>query len=406
MTHFDDTLIIATGPHGYGGAVQSLCRALQHLNLAGIATLYVALDNPVPLQKNPDWGTRYVPATLVEDGAIGYHTAPIVDKHILVPEILAETLVRCVRESDYARVVLWGTYLFPYVRAVTLVHEALADDSRDIRLWVAPTGSDIYNIAPHMPAITRRLLEAPNADVMIVPSERFATDMRVNFGITREPTIINPMIEADRFVMLTSDERQARRAELGFSDDDFVMTTHSNFRPIKRPNDVLRIAEQVGRAIDRPAHIIMMGTERPALQAFADNTMRDTTVHWTRVIDNVERYLGASDVEINCSAHDSFNLSLAEAMACGVPVVSTDIVGISPHIRAADAGFLFPYESYALYDRAGSIDNRYADAVAYICELADNEVERHATGKRGSVYAHAHLRPEHLIDGYLRLLKS
>ncbi|MEL6307614.1 MAG: hypothetical protein AAFQ52_05695, partial [Chloroflexota bacterium] len=61
MTDYTDTHIIATGPHGYGGAVQSLCRALQHLNLAGIKTTYVALDKPVPLQKNPDWAIEHVP---------------------------------------------------------------------------------------------------------------------------------------------------------------------------------------------------------------------------------------------------------------------------------------------------------------------------------------------------------
>ncbi|MEL7433732.1 MAG: glycosyltransferase [Chloroflexota bacterium] len=406
MTDYTDTHIIATGPHGYGGAVQSLCRALQHLNLAGIKTTYVALDKPVPLQKNPDWAIEHVPVSLVEGGAIGFHTAPVVDKHILVPEVIAEKMALCARESEHQRIVLWGTYLFPYVRAVTMAYDVLRDDPRDIQLWFSPTGSDVHHIAPNIHEVTRRLLQNSDADAIIVPSQGFAKEIRDNLRVERQQTVIHPMIEADRFVMPTPEKRKAIRTELGFDDDDFVMTTHSNFRRIKRPKDVLRIAEQVGAQLERPAHIIMMGTERPELHAFAETTLKHTQVHWMGVVTDVERYLGASDVEINCCAHDSFNLSLAEAMACGVPVVSTDLVGVSTHIKAANAGYLFPYEPDAHYDEAAYTGNRYTDAVAYICKLADNEIERRAIGKRGSVYTHTHLRPEDLLGGYLKLLDT
>ncbi|MEO1165094.1 MAG: hypothetical protein AAFV98_15005, partial [Chloroflexota bacterium] len=68
--------------------------------------------------------------------------------------------------------------------------------------------------------------------------------------------------------------------------------------------------------------------------------------------------------------------------------------------------YLFPYEPDAHYDEAAYIGNCYTDAVAYICKLADNEIERRAIGKRGSVYTHTHLRPEDLLGGYLKLLDT
>jgi UDP-glucose:(heptosyl)LPS alpha-1,3-glucosyltransferase len=109
-------------------------------------------------------------------------------------------------------------------------------------------------------------------------------------------------------------------------------------------------------------------------------------VEWHGVVSDAERYLRISDVELNLSLHDSFNLSLAEAMSCGIPVVSTSIVGIADHIKSARAGFLVDVKT----GRDGTLRPANAEAVAALRKLAASASLRDKMSARASVFANNH----------------
>jgi L-malate glycosyltransferase len=207
------------------------------------------------------------------------------------------------------------------------------------------------------------------------------------------------MIDTQRFVPVSEQIRSDTRMQLGISEKTFVITCHCNMRAVKRPEDILYIAERVAKHSKRPILLYMIGPQRKHLLALAQDRVQSAEVKWLGIARDVERYLSVSDVEINCSWHDSFNMSLAEAMACAVPCVSTDVVGVGKEILAAKAGFLFPYVPY---DIDG--DNRYVEAIDTILHLAEDEEERQAMGKGGAEHARQIFAPELITEQYLAFL--
>jgi glycosyltransferase involved in cell wall biosynthesis len=119
------------------------------------------------------------------------------------------------------------------------------------------------------------------------------------------------------------------------------------------------------------------------------------------VLRDVRSVLWAADVELNASRHDSFNLSLAEAMACGLPVVTTDVVGILSHISSAGAGFAVPLE-----DPQGNARTYYSSAVAHLMRLACNEGLRKALARRAARYAAIEFSAAQLVDGIVPYLNA
>ncbi len=73
--------------------------------------------------------------------------------------------------------------------------------------------------------------------------------------------------------------------------------------------------------------------------------LKNLTIYWTGISSHVEYIIQVADVELNASLHDSFNIALLEAMACAIPVVTSNVVGINGHIEKANGGFCFPVKS-------------------------------------------------------------
>jgi glycosyltransferase involved in cell wall biosynthesis len=88
-------------------------------------------------------------------------------------------------------------------------------------------------------------------------------------------------------------------------------------------------------------------------------------------------------------------------MACAVPCVSTDVVGVGKEILAAEAGFLFPYIAPELDD-----EQRYREAIDYILFLTESEQERSAIGIRAAKHAMDVFAPELITEQYLALFDS
>jgi glycosyltransferase involved in cell wall biosynthesis len=141
-------------------------------------------------------------------------------------------------------------------------------------------------------------------------------------------------------------------------------------------------------------------------------TKANLTIYWTGILSEVEFLMQISDVELNASIHDSFNISLMEAMACGVPVVTSDIVGISPHVKKADSGICFPTkklkfdelnEILASADSTGHLfDIDYA--VAAIISFAKDRVGAKLKGKAGAAYVVDEFCIERITNQFYKLI--
>lgn len=116
----------------------------------------------------------------------------------------------------------------------------------------------------------------------------------------------------------------------------------SNFRPVKRIMDVVRIFERAQREV--PAVLLMAGDgpERSAAQALARRLGILDKVRFLGTQHSVAEIAGLADVFLLPSELESFGLSALEAMACGVPVVGSDAGGMPELVAEGQTGYLRP----------------------------------------------------------------
>ncbi|HUA17775.1 MAG TPA: N-acetyl-alpha-D-glucosaminyl L-malate synthase BshA [Bryobacteraceae bacterium] len=114
----------------------------------------------------------------------------------------------------------------------------------------------------------------------------------------------------------------------------------SNFRPVKRVTDCVRILAEVMR--ETPAHLYMVGDgpDRPEAHRLARELGLDSQVTFLGKQDHVERLFPEMDVLLMPSEMEAFGLGALEAMACGVPAVATGAGGLPELVTDGVDGFL------------------------------------------------------------------
>ena len=121
-----------------------------------------------------------------------------------------------------------------------------------------------------------------------------------------------------------------------------VLCHASNFRPVKRPLEVVR-AFALLRA-RRPAFLILAGDgpERARVEEEVRATGLSSHVSFTGPARDLATLLRASDLFLLPSSAESFGLAALEAMSCGVPVLATRVGGLPEVVGDGETGLLFP----------------------------------------------------------------
>lgn len=128
-----------------------------------------------------------------------------------------------------------------------------------------------------------------------------------------------------------------------------ILLHTSNFRPVKRVSDVVRIVERVNREV--PAVLLMAGEgpERAQAQALARRLGIAERVRFLGQVESPVEITGMADVFLLPSELESFGLAALEAMACGVPVVASNVSAI-PEFASEAALLIDPRDAEQLCD--------------------------------------------------------
>ena len=131
---------------------------------------------------------------------------------------------------------------------------------------------------------------------------------------------------------------RARYAEPG----EKILVHLSNFRPVKRTADVIRIFSRVAKEV--PARLLMIGDgpDRSAAEWIAHRKGIQDRVHFLGKQSSVSEILPLADLLLMPSELESFGLVALEAMACRVPTIATRVGGIPELIEDGVTGRLFP----------------------------------------------------------------
>ena len=181
---------------------------------------------------------------------------------------------------------------------------------------------------------TRHAIE--RSDHVTAVSEFLARQTQEVFGIERDIEVIHNFVDSERFVRITDPALRAR-----FAHPDEALVVHvSNFRPVKRVEDVVEVFARISSEI--PARLLMIGDGPERARAF-DLARELGVIGRTQFLGSfpdVQTVLGISDLFLLPSSNESFGLAALEAMSCEVPVVASNAGGIPEVVEHGVNGFM------------------------------------------------------------------
>jgi N-acetyl-alpha-D-glucosaminyl L-malate synthase BshA len=169
--------------------------------------------------------------------------------------------------------------------------------------------------------------------------------------------------------------------------EERILLHMSNFRPVKRVVDIVRVFERVQREI--PAVLLMVGDgpERASAQALARRLGVADKVRFLGRQDNIEEFTGVADLYLLPSELESFGLSALEAMACGVPVIGSDAGGLPEVVAHGETGYLLP---------VGDIEGMASRAIELLRDAAAHQRMSSAARRR----VEEHFDAEQIVSQY------
>jgi glycosyltransferase involved in cell wall biosynthesis len=210
----------------------------------------------------------------------------------------------------------------------------------------------------------------------LVHSSAVRQDVAEAWSVPSEEITLIPL-GIDTSVAASAASRAAARTMLGVSDESPLVVYVARMVPEKRPQLFLDVAEKILR--DHPSArfaLIGGGSELAALRDRIAGSELAGSVAAPGFVDDLAGVYQAADVFLSTSRYEGFGLAIAEAMAHGVPVVSTDVGGVSDVI--GDAGVLVTSESAD-------------DLSAAVVELLDDRDRADRLGRSGRRRAKEHL---------------
>ncbi|HEY4186840.1 MAG TPA: N-acetyl-alpha-D-glucosaminyl L-malate synthase BshA [Polyangia bacterium] len=231
--------------------------------------------------------------------------------------------------------VLHAHYAIPHAISVYLARQVLLPAAPALVTTLHGTDITLVGSDPSFLPLTRFSIVA--SDAVTTPSAwlREATYHKLDVPRTVPIDVIPNFVDTVRFAP------GAARA----ADAPFVLIHVSNFRPLKRVDDVVRIFAAARRrlpGVPLRLRLVGDGPERPRIHALVQELDLQAHVQFLGERIDLPGVLRDSDLFLLPSETESFGLAALEAMSCGVPVVASRVAGIPEVVADGEVGLLAP----------------------------------------------------------------
>ncbi|WP_199138800.1 N-acetyl-alpha-D-glucosaminyl L-malate synthase BshA [Pedobacter sp. ASV12] len=242
---------------------------------------------------------------------------------------LASKLVDVVRFEQLD--LLHVHYAIPHASAAFMAKQILATYGINIPFVTTLHGTDITLVgkdATYKPVVTFSINQS---DGVTTVSQDLKEDTYKHFDIQKEIKVIPNFIDFARFSLKPKDHFKKAIAP----NNERILIHTSNFRKVKRTEDVIKMFQKVQERI--PSKLLMVGDgpERTANEQLCRELNICENVRFLGKQDAVEEILSVSDLFIMPSESESFGLAALEAMACKVPVITSNAGGL-PELNIDD----------------------------------------------------------------------
>ena len=227
-------------------------------------------------------------------------------------------------------------YAIPHASSALIARSILKEKGYNLPFVTTLHGTDITLIGKdpgYKPVVEYSI---NHSDGITSVSQSLKDDTYQNFNITREIEVIPNFIDFSRFKKTDKDHFKKAIAPNG----EKILTHVSNFRKVKRVEDVVMMFDVVRKKIPSKLFLVGDGPERMGTEILCRNLGICDDVRFLGKQDAVEELLAVSDLFILPSETESFGLAALEAMAVEVPVISSNAGGLSEINVQGKTGFM------------------------------------------------------------------
>ncbi len=281
------------------------------------------------------------------DDGIFYHEVPVSSYPLFEfpPYDLALASRMAEVAEYYALDLLHVHYAIPHSVSALLARQMLATRGRHLPFVTTLHGTDITLVGldrSYLP-ITRYAIQ--ESDGVTAISNYLREKTIADFNVTRPIETITNFVNCDVYTPteepIQNEKAHERRRHFAMPGEPILMHL-SNFRPVKRVCDVVKVFALMAREI--PAQLVLVGDgpDRSQAEWLAHDLGIHSRVHFIGKQDRVNELLALADLFLMPSELESFGLAALEAMACKVPTIATNVGGVPELIDDGVTGLLFP----------------------------------------------------------------
>jgi N-acetyl-alpha-D-glucosaminyl L-malate synthase BshA len=274
-------------------------------------------------------------------------------------------------------------YAIPHAYAAYMAKQMLAEADINIPIVTTLHGSDITLVGSHpfyKPAVT---FSINHSDVVTSVSQSLREDTQRLLDVNREIEVVPNFIDIKKYDKLRENCQRSMMAK----PHECIITHVSNFRPVKRVQDVLHVFARIVQK--QPSKLMMVGDgpERKMAEDLSAQLQIDDHVVFLGNSNDVYRVLCFSDLFLLPSQTESFGLAALEAMAARTPVICTDQGGLPEVVEDGVSGYLTP---------VGDTDFMAQKAIALLGDIDQLRQFKDAAYNRAKTFDITHVVPMYM----------
>jgi N-acetyl-alpha-D-glucosaminyl L-malate synthase BshA len=227
--------------------------------------------------------------------------------------------------EKYKLNVLHVHYAIPHAYAAYMAKQMLKEKGISVKVVTTLHGTDITLVGSHPTYKTAVEFSINNSDVVTAVSNDLKKTTNRLFKIKNDIQVIYNFIDTQKYDK--AHEQKCNRAAIA-NPDERILTHVSNFRPVKRVEDVIKVFYEVHKEIPSKLLLIGEGPERSKAENLVNKLKISNDVLFLGNSSEVTKILCYSDVFLLPSQTESFGLAALEAMAARTPVISTNTGGL------------------------------------------------------------------------------
>lgn len=265
---------------------------------------------------------------------------------------LSTRLVEVVQKYNIE--ILHVHYAIPHAYAAYMAKQMLKEKGIDVKVVTTLHGTDITLVGSHPTYKTAVEFSINNSDVVTAVSQDLKKTTIRLFNIRKEIQVITNFIDVNKYIK--TEQGKCDREVLA-KPEERIVTHISNFRPVKRVNDVIKVFYKIQKEIPAKLLLIGEGPDRKEAERLAGKLKIKQHVFFLGNSSEVDKILCYSDLFLLPSQTESFGLAALEAMAAKTPVISSNTGGLPEVNIHGITGYL---------SDAGDIDAMAANALSIL----------------------------------------